>query len=183
MCVCVLSCVWLSATLCTVVRQVPLSMGFSRQEYWSALPFSPPADPPNPGIELVPPVSLAFAGRFFTSEPPGKHIKIYFKLILCTCILWMLVMMLLEFTGTQRFMSAWLIAAILWKSYIKQCRYKDKLFTCATKIHEMIINLILLFILYGPELHFCIRTLRLRICQENAWNWIIISIKLDHSHH
>ena len=42
----------------TVARQAPLSMGFSRQEYWSGLPF-PPGDLPDPGIEPVSPVSPA----------------------------------------------------------------------------------------------------------------------------
>ena len=56
----------------TIALHAPLSMGFSRQEYWSGLPFPPPEDPPNPGIEPVPPVSPAFAGRFFTTEPLGK---------------------------------------------------------------------------------------------------------------
>ena len=45
------SCVRLFATLWSVVRQAPLSMEFSRQEYWSGLPFPPPGDLPNPGIE------------------------------------------------------------------------------------------------------------------------------------
>ena len=44
-------------------------MGFSRQESWSELPFPSPGDLPNPGIE---PASPAWAGRFFTTEPPGK---------------------------------------------------------------------------------------------------------------
>ena len=42
---------------------------FPRQEYWSGLPFPPPGDLPDPGIE---PMSPALAGRFFTAEPPGK---------------------------------------------------------------------------------------------------------------
>ena len=42
----------------TVARQAPLSMGFFRQEYWSGVPFSPPGDLPNPGIEPVAPDSL-----------------------------------------------------------------------------------------------------------------------------
>ena len=50
-------------------RQVPLSMGFPRQEYWSGLPFPPPGDLPDPGIK---PESPALAGGFFTTEPPGK---------------------------------------------------------------------------------------------------------------
>ena len=53
-------------TTCTVAHQAPLSMGFSRQEYWSELPFPPPGDLPNPGIELVSLVSPALAGGFFT---------------------------------------------------------------------------------------------------------------------
>ena len=48
---CALSCVWLCVTPWTVVRQASLSMGFSRQEYWSRLPFPPPGDLPDPGIE------------------------------------------------------------------------------------------------------------------------------------
>ena len=44
-------------------------MEFSRQEYWNRLPFPTPGDLPDPGIELV---SLALAGRFFTTEPPAK---------------------------------------------------------------------------------------------------------------
>ena len=47
----------------TVARQAPLSMGFSRQEYWSRLPFPPPGDLPDPGIE---PGSPILAGGFFT---------------------------------------------------------------------------------------------------------------------
>ena len=53
----------------------PLSMVFSRQEYWGRLSFPSPGCLPNPGIEYMPPVSPAFAGEFFTSEPPGKPLK------------------------------------------------------------------------------------------------------------
>ena len=49
--------------------QVPLSMGFPRQDCKSGFPFPPPGDLPDPGIE---PESPALAGRFFTTEPPGK---------------------------------------------------------------------------------------------------------------
>ena len=52
---CVLSCVsrvWLFVTPWTVARQAPLSLGFSRQEHWSGLPFPPPGDLSNPGIKL-----------------------------------------------------------------------------------------------------------------------------------
>ena len=56
------SCVWVFAVLWAVARQAPLSVGFSRQEYWSGLPFPPPQDLPDPGIE---PISPALAGGFF----------------------------------------------------------------------------------------------------------------------
>ena len=48
--------------------QAPLSMGFSRQEYWSGLPCPPPGDLPNPGIEPPSLKSPALAGRFFTTS-------------------------------------------------------------------------------------------------------------------
>ena len=53
-------------TLCDL-HQAPPSLGFSRQEYWSGLPFPSPGDLPDPGIK--PP---ALAGRFFSTGPPGK---------------------------------------------------------------------------------------------------------------
>ena len=62
-----LSRVWLFATPWTVAYQAPPSMGFSRQEYWSGLPFPSPGDLPNPGIE---PGSPAFQADALTSEPP-----------------------------------------------------------------------------------------------------------------
>ena len=55
-----------SATLWTVACEAPLSMGFSRQEYWSGLPFPPPEDLLNPGIEPVSLISSALAGGFLT---------------------------------------------------------------------------------------------------------------------
>ena len=53
----------------TAAHQAPLSMGFPRQKYWSGLPFPSPGDLLDPGIE---PATPALAGRFFTTEPPGK---------------------------------------------------------------------------------------------------------------
>ena len=50
----------------TVAHQAPLSMGFSRQEYWSGLPFPSPGELPDPGIEPESLVSPSLAGRFFT---------------------------------------------------------------------------------------------------------------------
>ena len=66
-----LSCfshVQLLETLWTVAHQAPLSMGFSRQEYWSGLPWPPPGDLPNPGIEPTTLISPALAGGFFTTS-------------------------------------------------------------------------------------------------------------------
>ena len=64
-----LSRVRLFATPCTVAHQAPPPMGFSRQEYWSGLPFPSPGDLPDPGIESRSPALQADA---LTSEPPGK---------------------------------------------------------------------------------------------------------------
>ena len=63
---CVASAMSDSFWLWTVACQVPLSMGFSRQESWSRLPCPPPGDLPDPGIEPKPFRSPALAGRFFT---------------------------------------------------------------------------------------------------------------------
>ena len=61
--------VWLRVTPWTAACQTPLSMESSRQEHWSRLPFPPPGELPDPGIE---PVSPASAASFFTTEPPAK---------------------------------------------------------------------------------------------------------------
>ena len=67
-----LSRVQLFVTLRTVAHQSPLTMEFSWEEHWSGLPFPPPGDLPNPGIELKSP---ALAGRFLTTKPPGKLLR------------------------------------------------------------------------------------------------------------
>ena len=61
--------VWLFATPWIAVLQAPLSMGFSRQEYWSGLPCPPPGDLPNPGIKLRSPTLQVDS---LPSEPPGS---------------------------------------------------------------------------------------------------------------
>ena len=65
-----LSHVRLFVTPWTVAYQAPPSMGFSRQEYWSGLPFPSSGDLPDPGIE---PGSPALRADALTSEPPGKQ--------------------------------------------------------------------------------------------------------------
>ena len=67
-----LSHVRLFATPWTVIYQVSPTMGFSRQEYWSGLPFPSPGDLPYPGVE---PVSPALQGDALPSEPPGKSLE------------------------------------------------------------------------------------------------------------
>ena len=67
-----LSRVRLFVTPWTVAYQAPPSMGFSRQEYWSGLPFSSPGDLTNPGIE---PRSPALEADALTCEPPGKPLN------------------------------------------------------------------------------------------------------------
>ena len=62
------SLVQLFATPSSVAHQAPLSMGFSRPEYWSGLPFPPPEELPNPGIELASLRSPALAGGFFITS-------------------------------------------------------------------------------------------------------------------
>ena len=90
-CVCVCVCVyvsvclcarpfshaWLFATLWPVACQPPLSMEFSRQEFWNGLPFPTPADLPSLGIKPKFPAVPALAGGFLTTAPPGKHLMTY----------------------------------------------------------------------------------------------------------
>ena len=78
-CVCVCVCVFLCSVISDylqhmnyIVHRAPLSMGFSRKEYWSRLPFPPPGDLPDPGIKPASLESPALAGRFFAIVPPRK---------------------------------------------------------------------------------------------------------------
>ena len=79
-----LSRVWLFATPWTVTYKAPPSMGFSRQEYWSGLPFPSPGDLPDPGVE---PRSPALQADALTSEPPGRstgyNSPIYYSAFCC----------------------------------------------------------------------------------------------------
>ena len=70
----------------TVAHQAPLSMGFAKQEYWSGLPFPPSEDLPDPGLK---PRSPALAGRFFTTEPPGKPQEISERVSRYSHTLWL----------------------------------------------------------------------------------------------
>ena len=92
LCVCaqLVTCVWLFATPWTIAHQTLLSMVFSRQEYWSGLPFPTPGDLPNPGIKPMSSVSPTLSGRFFTTVPPGKPVASsylgYNDLLLCSLV-------------------------------------------------------------------------------------------------
>ena len=80
-------CVWLCVTLWTIACQAPLSIGFSRQVYWSRLPCSPPGDLPNPGIEPTSLMSPSLVGRK-PRKPPRKPRHIYTELTKDKGILW-----------------------------------------------------------------------------------------------
>ena len=71
--------VWFFATLWTAARQAPLSMGFSRQEYWSGLQYPPPGDLPNTGIEPESLMFPALAGGFFTTSTTWEAPKACWK--------------------------------------------------------------------------------------------------------
>ena len=73
----------------TVAHQAPLSMGFSKQAYWSGLPFPSPGDLPNPGVK---PGSPALQADALPSEPPGKQISYlsstFYSLVLASIDFW-----------------------------------------------------------------------------------------------
>ena len=60
-----------------MAHQPPLSMGFPRQEYWNGLLVPPPGHLSNPGIKSTSPAAPSLAGRFFTTETPGKPFITY----------------------------------------------------------------------------------------------------------
>ena len=78
------SCVLLFVTLGTTAHQAPLSMGFSRQEYWSGLPFPSPRHLPRPGIEPESLKSPALAGEFFTPKNLHIYLKMGIAMLLCS---------------------------------------------------------------------------------------------------
>ena len=73
--VCVLSPIWLFAAAQTAACQAPLSMGFSRQEYWSGLPFPSPGDLPKPGDQTCISFGSSIPGRLFTLWAIGEDVK------------------------------------------------------------------------------------------------------------
>ena len=87
-----------SATPWTVACQAPLSMEFFRQEYWNGLPFPPPGDLPNPGVEPASLASPALAGGFSAIALLGKPVCLRF------------------IDGTSYFLFKWL--CLMWIYYI-----------------------------------------------------------------
>ena len=115
---CVLS-LWviqLFATPWIVARQTPLSIEFSRQEYWNGLPFLNPGDLPHPGIKPESPMSPALAGGFFTTEPPGKPTEALCPSQSCTH---------LERTSCHNFRASWANDATWFLSSWNQSWSKD----------------------------------------------------------
>ena len=70
-----ISCVQLFSLLWAVTHQAPLSMGFSRQEYWSGLPFPSPGDLTNPGVEPIHAMSPVLQAYSLPIEPSGKPVS------------------------------------------------------------------------------------------------------------
>ena len=87
-----LSHVRLFVTPWTVAHQTPPSMEFSRQEYWSGLPFPSPGDLPNPGIKARSPALRTDA---LPSEPPGNHYR-HCRISLVVPLTWMNIELLLD---------------------------------------------------------------------------------------
>ena len=87
-------------TLWTVACQAPLSMEFSRQEYWSGFPCPPPGDLPDPGIEPRSLMSPALAGRFFTT---CATLEYYFFVVVVFLFLLFLLLLLFFFFKKKLF--------------------------------------------------------------------------------
>ena len=101
-----LSHVWLFVTPWTVTQWAAVSMGFSKQRYWSGLPFPPWGDLPDLGIE---PGSPALQADSLLSEPPGKP---WYISILILIYMYSLKMLGMKFTHTSRFIS--LVTSPVW---------------------------------------------------------------------
>ena len=99
-----ISCVGFCATIWTAALQAPLSMGFSRQEYWSGLLCPPPGDPPIPGIEPASLKSHPLAGEFFTTSAT-TCMYIHMCICLSVCI-WFII---------RQFLWLWRLPSVRWR--------------------------------------------------------------------
>ena len=132
MCVCVhiwvlnhFSHVWLYVIPWTIASQAPLSMGSSRQEYWSGQPFPSPGDPPDPGIEPMSLISPALASGFFTASATREA-----YLCVCVCIHnWITLLSHLRLTHCKSTIIQFLKILSLkkYKKFLPQC-YSRSLF-------------------------------------------------------
>ena len=125
-------CVWLFESPWIVAHQVPLSMEFSRQEYWSRLPLPPPGELLDPGIE---PMSLesppVLTGRFFTTVPPGKPMIIFTgALYFFKCI---------QITAWYHLISTWRISVEI--SYKAEFLFPKAVFTSLPCFFSMFLKL------------------------------------------
>ena len=132
-----LSHVQLFATPWTVAYQVPLSMGFSRQEYWSGLPCPPPGDLSNPGIE---PTSPALAGSSLPLSHQGSPVGLY-----SCCLNVLPSSFLFNLPGEilkkrERDFFHWVLQFRRWHSIAIYCR--EPVFLCRGKWKETLLQLV-----------------------------------------
>ena len=113
--------VQLCATPWTIARQAPLSMKFSRQEYWSGLPCPSPGDLPNPGIEPMSLTSTVLAGRFFTTSATWEVPNANF-----------LAKWPFSWNSTSRILFAQIYPKKFRTPKILYTKHKGKLFLCAS---------------------------------------------------
>ena len=120
LCCAVFSCsvVQLFVTPWTATSQAPLSMGFSRQDYWNGLSCPPPGDLPNPGIE---PRSLRLQVDSLPSEPPGKSLWSLIETWPRNCMAWVRTTGLINITS--RFSPVTSLGCILklWQYFAFNC--------------------------------------------------------------
>ena len=103
--------VWLFATSWTIAHQAPPSMGLSRQEYWSGLPFPSPGALPDPGIE---PRSPTLQADTLTSEPPGNPMTNLNSILKSRDITWLTkirIVKAMDFPGVMYRSESWTIKA------------------------------------------------------------------------
>ena len=112
-------CAQLCLALCNPTDYSPPSSSeFSRQEYWSGLPFPSPEDCPDPGIETESPVSATLAGGFFTTVPPEKRACVYICLQVALVFTLHLFTMVSSFPSSYSWLIFWLVGFI-----VKSCGF------------------------------------------------------------
>ena len=121
-----------SVTPWIIACQAPLSMEFPRQEYWSGLPFASPRGLPTPGTG---PTSPALAGKFFTTEPPGKPILELLKIkIDLRKSIWIKVFKCILHSIFQNFIS--LMYPLKLFTLIINIVYQEKCVCCRSKMKQ-----------------------------------------------